>query len=558
MRPVQFATSRPSPRAFRPFQLGVLLLYVLLVALVLIVGMDRHPYDDSYFFKRFALNLLDHGALAWNIADGPVYGSTSQLHQLLVVALTAVTRAYTVFAVRVALACALCLGYVCALRTGARRGALAAPTLAFCSPVMLLSTLSGMDTALVFALLACLCDVCDPERERASPSAAPVVLVLAIWLARPDAVLLALPVWVGLHFQVHRKLPVRPLLWLAAAVAACLLWFRWYYGTAFPLPFYAKLRALSPYDAQFIALSEQSGRQRFSIFVWAALPLVLLAVQRLDFVNLVLVGTVVVFVSYHRITLVDVMGMHGRFYAPGLPVLALAASRAQTQPWGMRRTVLGLALYLVGVGVLVHQKLLPTGRLADDDNLTRAYYVLGTLAGVFVLVRGYGSRLLGLREGLSAVTVVMISMLATVVSFHPKRFDILSDTEYLLLHEQQTTVFRGLEMVRACFGDGIHVYHSEVGVVGLRFEHGTVTDLAGLLSPDWLFRRETFDTACLRDRPEALFLPHRNYAKLNTEIKRSRCIEGYVRVIKESSSPLYIRSDLYERYQGCVRSATVP
>jgi hypothetical protein len=27
-------------------------------------GSDRPPYDDSYFFKRFALNFLDHGVFA--------------------------------------------------------------------------------------------------------------------------------------------------------------------------------------------------------------------------------------------------------------------------------------------------------------------------------------------------------------------------------------------------------------------------------------------------------------------------------------------------------------
>ncbi|HTU60770.1 MAG TPA: hypothetical protein VMF89_20100, partial [Polyangiales bacterium] len=70
---------------------------------------------------------------------------------------------------------------------------------------------------------------------------------------------------------------------------------------------------------------------------------------------------------------------------------------------------------------------------------------------------------------------------------------------------------------------------------------------------DWLFRRVTFDSACQRDRPEGLFLPHRVYVGLNEEIQRSACIKDYVRVVEESSSPLYVRKDLYPRYAACDR-----
>jgi hypothetical protein len=80
--------------------------------------------------------------------------------------------------------------------------------------------------------------------------------------------------------------------------------------------------------------------------------------------------------------------------------------------------------------------------------------------------------------------------------------------------------------------------------------------LAGLLSPDWLFRRVSFDSACRSDRPEGLFLPHRVYGALNREIQRGQCIKGYVRVIEQSSSPLYVRADLYPRYAACGRAQT--
>ncbi|HEY2732687.1 MAG TPA: hypothetical protein VGI70_01820, partial [Polyangiales bacterium] len=139
--------------------------YGALLATITLGGIDRPPYDDSYFFKRFALNLLDHGVFAWNVSDGPVYGNTSQLFQLIVVAVTSLTRTHTLLALRVLLACTLLCGFAISLRTSLRRGSLIASAVGFCSPVVLFSVLSGMETAVVFAGLALLCAVVDPEHE---------------------------------------------------------------------------------------------------------------------------------------------------------------------------------------------------------------------------------------------------------------------------------------------------------------------------------------------------------------------------------------------------------
>ena len=56
------------------------------------------------------------------------------------------------------------------------------------------------------------------------------------------------------------------------------------------------------------------------------------------------------------------------------------------------------------------------------------------------------------------------------------------------------------------------------------------------------------DALCLAQKPELLFLPHRNYARLNQLLTEGRCIEGYTRVVEKSSSPLYVRRDLLEQY----------
>jgi hypothetical protein len=515
--------------------------YALLLCWFVAQGSDRPPYDDSYFFKRFALNFLDHGVFAWNPADGPVYGNTSQLHQLLVTLITSVTRTRALSVLRVLSALALLVGLACMLASVRRYTARAAALFAFCSPVMLFTALSGMETAFVFAWLALFLWVLGEGRCERHWALAPS-LVVVLWLARPDTLLLTVPLWLFASYR-ERSRWLRGLLLIAAAIAICLLAFRLYYGTALPLPFYAKQRAYSPYDPYFLELSRVGTRQRFSVFAWVAAPLVLVALARRDGWNLALLLSAAVFVCYHLFTTVDIMGMHGRFYVPVLPLLVLAASRGEALHAGARRRSISAGLYLLLVAALFAAKWPQVGDLHGDENLTVAYYTLGTLAAVCLLALE--------PRVLAPAAALLLQAAACTVSFEPSRRVLYSDRTLLAKHEARYSVYKGLETLRDCFGDAIHVYHSEVGVVGLRFEHGTVTDLAGLLSRDWLFRRVTFDAACQRDRPEGLFLPHRVYRALNQEIQNSACLRGYVRVVEESSSPLYVRADLHARYADC-------
>jgi len=517
--------------------------YAALLCLFVARASDRPPYDDSYFFKRFALNFLDHGVFAWNVSEGPVYGNTSQLQQLIVTLITAFTRTHTLSVLRVLLAAALFAGLVLMLQSARRYHARSAPLLAFCSPVMLFCALSGMETAFVFALLALFLSVQRHRHWALAPG-----LCVVIWLARPDTLLLTVPVWLFASYRERsRWLPGAVL--ITGCVAACLLLFRLGYGTALPLPFYAKQRAYSPYDAHFLAVSRLGTQQRFSVFAWAAAPLVLIALARRDRQNGVLLVSALVFMGYHFVTTVDVMGMHGRFYVPVLPQLVLAATRGEQAHAASSWRFASAGLYLLLVAALFHAGLPPVGELRNDDNLTPLYYVLGSIAALVVLL----TPARGPMRALAPAILLLSAAAACLDGFQPTRHVLRSDRSLLALHEARYTVYRGLETLRACFGDAIHVYHSEIGVVGLRFQHGTVTDLAGLMSPEWLFRRTSFDSACLRDRPEGLFLPHRVYRALNEEIQRSACIRDYVRVIEDSSSPLHVRKDLHERLAACAR-----
>lgn len=124
-------------------------------------------------------------------------------------------------------------------------------------------------------------------------------------------------------------------------------------------------------------------------------------------------------------------------------------------------------------------------------------------------------------------------------------------------HTAEVTSFRGIFDVKRCLPELSTMYHSEVGVPGLLFPDARLVDLAGLQSESLFREPSTFDAACAADRPEALFLPHQNYASLNERIQTSKCLENYLRVVERSSSPLYVRADLAPRFLACAESEFV-
>ncbi|HEV8246640.1 MAG TPA: hypothetical protein VGP93_12770 [Polyangiaceae bacterium] len=517
--------------------------YALVVALFVLGTLGREPYDDSYFFKRVALNAWEHGALSWNPSDGPVYGITSQLFQLVSLAVTAVVPDFTVFATRLVLSLCLLAAFALTLSTSYGRDRGLAATLACCSPLLLFSVDSGMETALALALIAlCIWLLYGEIGQQRHWALAPVVVLLA-WLTRPDVVLLLVPPLLTRRWALRGRAPVREVLLLALGFGAFLLFFKLYYGTALPLAFYAKERAFSPYDATFVQASTIAQHWHWGLFASVALPLVLVALERRDRTNLTLLGAALLFVAYHAGTTIDVMGMHGRFYAPASLLLVLAAARAGSQ---RSKPALMALSYLLIMAALALVNFLP-GAQSGFERVPLPYYAASGL-GALALLLGPA-----FRWAMPASVAPLLAASAVAVVFaHGLRLRAPPrDDDYLRIHESHVTVYRGLERLRACVGDGISLYHSEVGLPGLRFARGKVTDLAGLFNRGWLFREYDFDAMCQRDRPEAIFLPHRNYAALNREIVGSKCLTGYALVVPESSSPLYVRKDLLSLYENC-------
>jgi hypothetical protein len=297
------------------------------------------------------------------------------------------------FTVRIFLALSLIGAFWMLLATTHRANRSSAAAVAFCSPVALYSVLSGMETAVSFALIAGLLWLLFDERgSRVAWVAAPVVAFVA-WLARPDTVLLTLPPLLVGRWIRARQPPLRELLCFAVLVAVTLGCFKLYFGSALPLPFYAKQLLVSPYDAHFIQVSSEVQKLRFGIFLVVALPLALLGTLRPDRENVTLLGSALLFELYHLMTTIEVMGMQGRFYAPALPLLSIAAARAgEVAP--RRRTVVALlSAYFASFALLAIGGRLPVESTWRLDGVPLPYY-FATATGLRAAARG-GAQLRG-------------------------------------------------------------------------------------------------------------------------------------------------------------------
>lgn len=486
---------------------------LLCVAVLLRGGLP--PYDDAFFFTRLAANHAQHGVWAWNPADGPVHGNTSQLQQLAVAALHALAPSHTIALGRVVSAGALA-GAAILLGRAAPLPAL----LGFGAPVAIATVFSGMETALAL-LIGSAWLVCGHAGLR-------VGLGVLLYLARPDAALLP-AVTLALTVLVddrRRGAAAAELAAMLAGVGAVLLVLDAVYGSALPLSFYLKSGLSDVYDAAFLAKSQTAGRRHLLFFALSAAPLVYLGRSARRWLVPALV-----FVAYHAVSTVDVMGLHGRFYAPCLPWLVWAA--VQARPPAPPRTLrVASGVWAAAVAVVVALELVPAGKGWPIGQVPWPVYT-GFVAAVLAGAWAPGRRL-------------VLPALAVSVLLRPGSPGLASDVVYAERLAGMVTSWRGLAAVRECLPADIGVFHSEIGVPGVLLPDAHITDLGGLMTPGPL----DAEALCLDRRPDALFLPHRNYAALNAQLREGRCLaEGYVQVVERGSSPLFVRRDRLEAYR---------
>jgi hypothetical protein len=247
------------------------------------------------------------------------------------------------------------------------------------------------------------------------------------------------------------------------------------------------------------------------------------------------------------------MGYHARFLMPGLLPVLIAASlawpRFAAAPRYARRVLPFLVLWPLLAWLGAHVKLIEA-RKVDD----RA----GWIAPIEYAMYGLPTALLLLlplmtawrRQLLLAVPLLAVLLCASRRLHWPSAWD---DAGI----EAQTAKkdWPGLYPVKVCVPEPTHIYQTELGLPGVMFLHSRITDLSGLMNPAIAYGHFDFDAMCLRDPPQVFFLPHRTHETLNELIEHSRCLRRFERVdtFAGSSTPLYVRRDLYDAFERCAR-----
>lgn len=249
---------------------------VALAALIYAAGVwALHTFvaDDAYIVSRYVENLVDFGALEFNLGE-PVLALTSPLHAGVATVLYALTgsslTSYKVLSVALVLTAFALIWRQLSDSDGARSIALVVIVL---SPCVVLWTFGGLETPLLLFLATALVFAAYDDEV---PGRLYLIFVLAglCFLTRYDAVLFAAPIVACA--TVRAREPKRVLLAALVGAALPLAWLAgaWrYYDSILPTSFFVKMPA-----AQEVELGQNASYLLLYLSVVGLLPFFLLFV----------------------------------------------------------------------------------------------------------------------------------------------------------------------------------------------------------------------------------------------------------------------------------------
>jgi hypothetical protein len=344
-----------------------------------LVLFARRPADDSYIVARYAWQLLHGHGLVFNVGER-INALTSPAQLAVFVALS------TVFAdpVRPWQWIAALATIVSTLLVGRRifpgslvRAAFLAVALA--SPFVLLWTVGGMETPLLFVLACWLAVLALAEPPLTRHRALSIIaLALLCVFTRYDAVLFAGPIALLAVILMRGDRAVRWASLLAVATFGIWLAFtRWYYGDILPTSFYVKFPRAD--FAERLVLGVEYVLS-FAVLTWLGLALAWRvrrggAAGRGPLVSGVWVGLALVLAYGVLAGTVHMMYAY-RFFVPYLPVLWLclmngvAADRAKPHAPSPARLRWGTAAALALQSLL----LVFVWRYSENPNLSLAVF----------------------------------------------------------------------------------------------------------------------------------------------------------------------------------------
>ncbi len=497
--------------------LGVLLAVAVLFSVVTDVaarlGM-RRVWDDAYMYERYADHLLAGLGVRWNAGEPPTFGLTALLFLAPVTLLRALGPPSDDFAVLYAsvLFGVVLIGLLAwlalrATRDAPRRGLLLVVVLfgALGQCALCYHFTTGMDTT--FALAALCGFMLAADRMQRTPTRLAAITVGALggglFVARPDLLLFPASVLLTLLIGAADA-KARRLAWCAGLVAAAVLAAqlgvaRWYFGSALPLPFYAK--AAHRYGADMDARYALLAADGLVTFTWHHWPLLLLAVSPLlggvrrlratwGPVELGLFAATAAFCVWCRFFVLQVMPAGQRFYYPMVPPLVYLACRAAAQ-W------------------LRDPPLVITPGRQRVMAITTSLLFIGALGPTLYLGIEHGDEWLAQQRA----TVRAESGTSAEAKVDDPDSDAvwISNAASLL-----TRIFAVAELPD--LPDDLVVAGTEIGFIGLRASGKRVVDLCGLHDTDFALHGFSADRLLTIDHPDLLYLPHHDYTEMRAAI----------------------------------------
>ncbi len=507
----------PDPSRLRRLvaALGLLLAAILLLRTVVDVvaaTSSEWLWDDAYMYVRYADHFLSGFGVRWNPREPPTYGLTSLLFLAPVTILRAFTPASDGAAV---LAASLGSGVILLALLGvlAWRLAVDAPgrgvallPVAFAvlwRPGLERHFSTGMDTTFAMAaltgfLLAAIQLFRAPTRRGA------VWIGLAggaLYVARPDLMLFPAGVLaaavLGARDRASRGHALAAAAACAAVLVAELIAARVYFGTAVPLPFYAKGTAL--YGSAMRASYATTAGEQLAEFVRLHWPLLALAASPLAGglrrlratwrpLELGVLAATLAYGAYFRFLVLQVMPYSQRFYQPTLPPLVFLAARAAVEwlraPPSLFTT--RRAAWLAGVAT-------PLLLLALFDAAEYGW----------ASVEQLGVRVAAARSGANGPS-----------SDGGAAEEAATDANEATW---RSAIFLARELPD--LPDDLVLAGTDIGYIAARARRKRVVDLAALHDTDFALHGFSADRLLRVDRPDLLFLPHKDYAEMRAAIR---------------------------------------
>lgn len=256
-----FAPSRTNSRLFRALRARPAEFAALAIALTIFVLQQllRHNsyIDDAFISFRYARNFADGYGLVYNPGSTPVEGYTNFLWVIMLAAChrlgLAVPLAAKLLGGEFGVLTLIALWDLPRRLIPDKNRLIATPVIIALLSVYGVACAEGLETPLLILLMVLLVWLNPLEAFSPARTSAVALVLVALVLTRPDAVLFAIPV-VAMQLVVAWLKPERRLCLfqssllivaiVTAAAAAHMLWRHQYYGDWLPNTFYAKAPAM--------------------------------------------------------------------------------------------------------------------------------------------------------------------------------------------------------------------------------------------------------------------------------------------------------------------------